>query len=269
MNNTKASIEKLINPDKLIIDAKNDLKDKTISYRQNFEGLVVSSPGIIDIAVSPNNITRALLFADTFIKSMRHRGHDIIIDKNTKVLVNNIELIIDIREKRIRKKRNGKNWDSTFLEPCGILSLRLPDLHPIKEWSDSATNQLEEKIPMIINKLELQAKEEKEKAIEREIWYNELKRKRKIEEEIIAKKDFELKEFKGLFQKANRWHQAEILRKYAAEVEKRAIEKNNLTDEVKKWLEWVNQKIEWYDPFIEKEDEIFHKVDRDTLEYKR
>ena len=106
-------------------------------------------------------------------------------------------------------------------------------------------------------------------AIDREIRHIEYERKRKIEEELEAKRNFELIEFKGLFKKANRWHQAEILRKYIAEVEIKAKEKNSLTNDVLKWLEWANNKVEWYDPFTEIEDEIFEKVNRETLEYKR
>lgn len=260
--------EKLTKPNQLIIDAKNDLKDKKPSLYHNMNGLVNTSPGIIDIAVTPHNIKRALLFMDIFIKAIQNRGHKIIIKDGTRVIINNIELRIDLREKLKRKIIKGTHWDSTVLEPSNILSLRL-DIYPIKEWTDTDSSKIEDKIPSIIAKLELQAIQEKQQAIEREIWNKEYERKRKIEEDFEAKRNFELKEFKGLFQKANRWHQAEILRKYILEVEKKAKENNSLTEEVIKWLEWANNKVEWYDPFTEKEDETFEKVNRDTLEYKR
>lgn len=260
--------EKLTKPNQLIIDAKNDLKDKKPSLYHNMNGLVNTSPSIIDIAVTPHNIKRALLFMDIFIKAIQNRGHKIIIKDGTRVIINNIELRIDLREKLKRKIIKGTHWDSTVLEPSNILSLRL-DIYPIKEWTDTDSSKIEDKIPSIIAKLELQAIQEKQQAIEREIWNREYERKRKIEEDFEAKRNFELKEFKGLFQKANRWHQAEILRKYIFEVEKKAKENNSLTEEVIKWLEWANNKVEWYDPFTEKEDETFEKVNRDTLEYKR
>lgn len=260
--------EKLTKPNQLIIDAKNDLKDKKPSLYHNMNGLVNTSPGIIDIAVTPHNIKRALLFMDIFIKAIQNRGHKIIIKDGTRVIINNIELRIDLREKLKRKIIKGTHWDSTVLEPSNILSLRL-DIYPIKEWTDTDSSKIEDKIPSIIAKLELQAIQEKQQAIEREIWNREYERKRKIEEDFEAKRNVELKEFKGLFQKANRWHQAEILRKYIFEVEKKAKENNSLTEEVIKWLEWANNKVEWYDPFTEKEDETFEKVNRDTLEYKR
>ncbi len=90
--------------------------------------------------------------------------------------------------------------------------------------------------------------------------------KKRLKQILRLKKNSEIKEFKSLSQKANRWHQAEISRKYIAEVEKKSNENNSLTEEVSQWLEWANNKVAWYDPFIEKEDEIFQKVNRETFD---
>ena len=260
--------EKLTNPSQLIIDAKNDLKTKNPSLYHKTEGLLEPSPGILNITVAPQNVKRALLFMDIFIKAIQKRGHKIILKEGTKIVIDSTELSIGVRERLKRRIIKGTHWDSTESYPSNILSLRL-DVYPAKEWADTNNSQLEDKIPNIIAKLELQAIEEKQKALERELWNQEYERKRKIEENLEAKRNFELKEFKGLFQKANRWHQAEILRKYIVELEKKARKNNSLTEDVLNWLEWANNKVEWYDPFTEKEDETFQKVNRDTLEYKR
>lgn len=260
--------EKLTKPTQLIIDAKNDLKTKEPSYYHNIRGLLNTSSGILNITVSPENVKRALLFMDVFIKAIQKRGHTIIVKEGTKIVIDSTELSIGIRERLKRKIVKGTYSDYTELEPSNILSFTL-DVYPAKEWSDTNTSKLEDKIPNIIAKLELQAVKEKQDAIEREIRHIEYERKRKIEEELEAKRTFELIEFKGLFKKANRWHQAEILRKYIAEVEIKAKENNSLTEEVVNWLKWANDKVEWYDPFTEKEDETFNKVNRETLEYKR
>jgi hypothetical protein len=260
--------EKLTNPSPLIIDAKNDLKTKKPSRYHKTEGLLEPSPGILNITVAPQNVKRALLFMDIFIKAIQKRGHKIILKEGTKIVIDSTDLKIELRERLKRRIIKGTHWNSTESYPSNILSLRL-DVYPAKEWADTNNSQLEDKIPNIIAKLELQAIEEKQKALERELWNQEYERKRKIEEDLEAKRNFELKEFKGLFQKANRWHQAEILRKYIVELEKKARENNSLTEDVSKWLEWANNKVEWYDPFTEKEDETFQKVNRDTLEYKR
>jgi hypothetical protein len=257
--------EKITKSSQLIIAAKNDLKGKKPSSFHDRNGLLITSPNIINISVSPQNVTRALLFMDVFIKAIQSRGHKIIIDNGTKIVINDIQLKIDLRERLKRNIVKGTYYDSTVLEPSNVLSLRL-DIYPVKEWTDSNTTQLEDKIPNIIAKLELQAIEEKQNAIEREIWRREYERKRKIEADFEAKKNSEIKEFKSLSQKANRWHQAEILRKYIAEVEKKSRENNTLTEEVAQWLEWANTKVAWYDPFIEKKVEIFERVNRETFD---
>lgn len=260
--------EKLTKPNQLIIDAKNDLKTKEPSYYHNIKGLLNTSSGILNITVAPQNVKRALLFMDIFIKAIQKRGHKIILKGGTKIVIDSTELSIGLRERLKRRIIKETHWNSTELYPSNILSFTL-DVYPSKEWSDTNNSKLEDKIPDIIAKLELQAVKEKKDAIEREIRHIEYERKRKIEEDLEAKRNFELSEFKGLFKKANRWHQAEIFRKYIAEVEKKAKENNSLTVDVINWLEWANNKVEWYDPFTEKEDETFEKVNRDTLEYKR
>ena len=260
--------EKLTKPTQLIIDAKNDLKTKEPSYYHNIRGLLNTSSGIINITVAPENVKRALLFMDVFIKAIQKRGHTIIVKEGTKIVIDSIELSIGLRERLKRKIVKGTYYDSTELYPSNILSFTL-DVYPAKEWTDTNTSKLEDKIPNIIAKLELQAVKEKQDAIEREIRHIEYERERKIEEDLEIKRNFELKEFKGLFQKANRWHQAEILRKYIAEVENKAKINNSLTEEITNWLKWANDKVEWYDPFTEKQDETFNKVNRETLEYKR
>jgi hypothetical protein len=268
LKNTIIFPEKLTKPSQLIIDAKNDLKTKEPSYIHHIKGLLNTSSGILNITVAPQTVKRALMFMDIFIKALQKRGHNIIIKEGTKIVIDNIELGIGLRERLKRKIVKGTYYDSTELYPSNILSLSLY-VYPAKEWSDTNNSKLEDKIPDIIAKLELQAVKEKKDAIEREIRHIEYERKCKIEEELEAKRNFELIEFKGLFKKANRWHQAEIFRKYIAEVEKKARKNNSLTVDVISWLEWANNKVEWYDPFTEKEDETFEKVNRDTLEYKR
>jgi hypothetical protein len=266
--NTTLFPEKLTKPNQLIIEAKNDLKTKEPSYYHNIKGLLNTSSGILNITVSPQNVKRALLFMDVFIKTIEKRGHKIEVTDGTKIVIEGIGLSIGVRERLKRKIVKGTYYDSTELYPSNFLSFTL-DVYPAKEWTDTINSKIEDKIPNIIAKLELQAVKEKQDDIDRESRNIEYERNRKIEEELEATRNFELIEFKGLFKKANRWHQAEILRKYIAEVEIKAKENNSLTDDVLKWLDWANNKVEWYDPFTEKEDEIFEKVNRETLEYKR
>ena len=61
--------EKLSDPDKLIIAAKEDLLKSKV-WKKN-EGIVFHSQGKLNINVSPKGMDRALRFMDTLIKALR------------------------------------------------------------------------------------------------------------------------------------------------------------------------------------------------------
>ncbi len=256
--------EKLTRPHQLIIDAKNDLKTKEPSYQHNIIGLLNTSSGILNITVAPQSVKRALLFMDVFIKALQKRGHKITVKEGTKIVIDNIEMGIGLRERLKRKIVKGTYYDSTELYPSNVLSLSLY-VYPAKDWTDTNTSKLEDKIPNIIAKLELQAIEEKRKAIERELWHIEYERQRKIEEDFKARKEQEKIKTKKLFSDAEKFDKATIYRNYIAATEQKAIRENNLTEELKDWIKWANEKADWFDPFTNKEDELLNDNDREEF----
>ncbi len=256
--------EKLTRPLQLIIDAKDDLKTKQPAYYHNIKGLLNTSPGVLNITVAPQNVKRALLFMDIFIKAIKKRGYNLIIKEGTKVVIDNVLLDIGLRERLKRTVVKGTHWDTTELNPSNILSLRL-DAYPAVEWSDTNTTKLEDKIPNIIAKIELQAVKEKKEAIEREIRHIEYERQRKIEEDFKARKEQEKIKTKKLFSDAEKFDKATIYRNYIAATEQKAIRENNLTEELKDWIKWANQKVDWFDPFTNKEDELLNDNDREEF----
>ena len=55
------------------------------------------------------------------------------------------------------------------------------------------------------------------------------------------------------------------IRNYIVAVSK----KENLTDEVKGWINWANKKANWFDPTIDEEDELLGKREHgESLENK-
>ena len=256
--------EKLTRPLQLIIDAKDDLKTKQPAYYHNIKGLLNTSPGVLNITVAPQNVKRALLFMDIFIKAIKKRGYNLIIKEGTKVVIDNVLLDIGLRERLKRTVVKGTHWDTTELNPSNILSLRL-DAYPAVEWTDTNTTKLEDKIPNIIAKLELQAVKEKKEAIEREIRHIEYERQRKIEEDFKARKEQEKIKTKKLFSDAEKFDKATIYRNYIAATEQKAIRENNLTEELKDWIKWANEKADWFDPFTNKEDELLNDNDREEF----
>jgi hypothetical protein len=256
--------EKLTRPHQLIIDAKNDLKTKEPSYQHNIIGLLNTSSGILNITVAPQSVKRALLFMDVFIKALQKRGHKITVKEGTKIVIDNMEMGIGLRERLKRKIVKGTYYDSTELYPSNILSLSLY-VYPAKDWTDTNTSKLEDKIPNIIAKLELQAIEEKRKAIERELWHIEYERKQKIEEDFKARRNIELSKTTKLFSDAEKFDKATIYRNFIEATEQKAIKENNLTDELKNWIKWANEKADWFDPFTNRQDELLNNNDREEF----
>jgi len=256
--------EKLTKPLQLISDAKNDLKTQEPSYYHNIKGLLNTSADILNITVAPQNVKRALLFMDIFIKAIQKRGHNVITKGGTKVVIDSVQLSIGLRERLKRTIIKGTHWDSTELNPSNILSFRL-DAYPASEWTDTNTSKLEDKIPNIIAKLELQAVIEKRRAIEREIWHTEYERQRKIEEDFKARKEQEIIKTKKLFLDAEKFDKATIYRNFIATTEQKAIEENNLTEELKEWIKWANEKADWFDPFTNRKDELLNDNDREEF----
>ncbi|MCF6222909.1 MAG: hypothetical protein L3J34_04185 [Flavobacteriaceae bacterium] len=268
--------ERLVKPHKLIVEAKNDLKNKKSSHFHNTKGLICTSKEVFNINVGKKSIKRALLFSDRLIKLLIKRGHKVVVRYNEKyynhngtfVIVDNEPFKIGVRETRKRIIEKGKYWNNYDYIPSGLLTLRIEEFHGY-EWKDTKRDPLENKLSKIIVYLELRAASEKKERIEREMQRIENERKRKIEEEIQKRKELELVNVRSLIHKSQLWKKADDLRNYIEEIEVKAIKKNNLTEELKNWLRWANQKADWYDPLVEKEDELLEQVDKDKLEFQK
>lgn len=248
--------EKLIKPDKLIIDAQNELKT-----RQYCE---------LNIRVSRNKDMqdRALRFMDTFIKLMRARGHDIkIVDSNTCAMIEGEKFKIYLTEKNKRIKSEDR-WGSSTYEPTGIFILKMDVSYNTIEWYDGKV-PLEEQLAKILAKIEIKVKEYKEEQRLWEIRRQEQAEKERIKRERIDRENKELSDFKELLQDVNRWRQAMILINYIDAMEEKAIASNAVSDEFKKWLEWARKKADWYHPHINGEDDFLKEVDKETLTFKR
>jgi hypothetical protein len=250
--------QKLHSKDKRIIEVREILTNK----KHTDKGLVYAGYGHLDIAVAPINISRALRFMDTLIRAVEARGFRVENPGDTYVFLADRRMKILLRE-RLKKGEKLTNWGSPEYIPTGKLYFRL-DSYPRREWNDNSKT-IEEQLPAIVARLAIQGKE---------MLADQLRRKREEEEraekERIAKKLKEMKEkellsFIQVLQASNRWHRAINFRKYIAAFEKKALENNRMTPELRVWLEWARQKADWYDPFIEKEDELLREVDRERL----
>jgi hypothetical protein len=242
--------KKLKQPDILIINAKEGYPSQRY-IRSGGDCLRTTNDGLLDITVAPKNINRALIFMDSFIKLLKARGHDVTINNNgTCAIIFGEEITICLQEKlRIEETVDKYNWRSRQYFPTGILTFRM--------WKDFRFNQkiwsdgrqlIEYQLSKILASLELLARQEKERRIEREKRWKEQEEQERIENEILNRKEQEKLAFKNLLKQAKQWHKSQKLRAYINEVESKANMKGEISNELKSWLEWAKQKIDWFDP---------------------
>lgn len=259
--------EKLINPDKLIVTAKEDIYKNEVWNKA--EGIAYTSDGVLSIKVSPNNIGRALRFMDTLIKALIARGHDIEIKNGCSYINVFGEAIGVVFKEGLKREIVTDKWGThSENQANGLLSFKLETLYPAKRFADGKT-PLEEQLSRIIAFLELTGKKLKEERIERERKQKAREERERIAKELQLSKERELADFKELFKKVKRHDKAETIRNYADELERYANERNNLTDEVKVEISWIRKKADWFDPFIEADDELLSDVDKEELTFKK
>ncbi len=258
---------RLVNPDQLIIAAKEDLALNKHPFAGRGD-LIGTNGGNIDIRVNHNNVGRALRFMDTLIKLFKARSY--VIGRNyqgTCVIIYGEEINFCLQEKlRTEETINQHNWRSRQYFPSGILTFRM--WHDFrfsqKIWSDGK-KKIEDQLAHILAGIELLAKKESEERIRRDEEHKIWLEKQRIEKEIQDRKENELSEFKLLFIRASRLHQANIIRDYIVSVEGKSMQNGELTEENIKWLEWARQKVDWYDPLINKEDSSFNDYDKANI----
>ncbi|KAA5826248.1 hypothetical protein FPF71_05385 [Algibacter amylolyticus] len=263
--------DKLNKPVKEVISTKKHLK-LTRKAKWPYD---VDEPkdGVLSLAVSDDLVERGLIFGDTFIKLLRCRGHEVKNIRNHKYsnynglryIIHGEYFVLRLREidKRVMEK-SEYSWQTAKYYPTGKLCLK-DENYPRHEWTDVKTIKLEDRLAAIVAYLEISAKRKTKERIENEIRWAENERRRKIEEELKQRREKDLNQFKAVISNSSRWQKSMDLRNYILAVEKNARERNQFTDELKNWLQWIKDKADWYDPLIEKEDELFKGIDRDSI----
>ncbi|MDP1801811.1 MAG: hypothetical protein Q8L81_10690 [Bacteroidota bacterium] len=259
---------KLNNPDKLVIISKETLMKQRPSGFGNGKGLVHTYRDQLSIQVSPDNVNRSLCFMDTFIKLIRLRGHKVIQENRTFILIDDIRLEISLREKMKRVMLDTKySWKTAEDSPSGKLCFRIKERsYRIYEWKDGKL-PIEKQLSKILAFIEIKVKEIIAEDLRiKEYWDKERERNR-IKQNIQKQKEEELIKFKGLLQNAKRWQEAEFIRSYISAVEKKPIQ-DEFSELSQGWIQWARKKADWYDPNIEAEDSMMQGVDRSSLTLK-
>ena len=251
--------DRLTPPDELILDAKTAMEEWRRSEYYRSPDLLDASREGLDIRVSFQNVGRALRFMDTLIKGLRARGHQIRIRNHTFAVVLEEEIRIAFRERTRKVLVNDNNWSRSEFHPTGILAFQI-EAYPRSEWKDG-TRPLEDRLPDIIAKLELNGKERHENTLRHERNRRLRQEEERIQTERLERKKKELTDFKALLHQATRWRQTCMMREYLAAFEKNLRSSGGPSPDTQTWLVWAKAKIDWYDPMLATEDESLREVD--------
>lgn len=248
---------------------------------------------MLDIAVSKDQIERALRIFDALIRTIEELGFAVRVYKNqydrygrskqgTYVEIGEQELPIKLIEKTNRiehvktpPEKAGKKTQYTYeppydFVPSGILTLQLDYYWASrKNWNDGKNKKLEDKIGEIVLSL---VKTSEEMAIRDEIRNEKEQRRRQEEQrkqEIQERREKEIKRFHKLEKAAQEWQRAQMIDAYIEAV-KAAMEKQALDAEQKEqleqWIRWAKGKVDWLNPLTGKSDPVLGKrnIDKDN-----
>lgn len=215
--------------------------------------------GRISVSATEKVYKRALCFLNTFITVMKSRGHYFLFCyENSYLVIEGIEIEIRMRERSKRVYKTDKwGYRSSKLEPIGLLSLLTGRYSDKKEWQETSTKSLAEKLPVIINYLEEEAKKERKWQVENEkrLKKQAIEKKKQEEKEKLQKEEIEQLRF--IKQKSDLWHEA---KKLAAFLDA-CNESKNLTEEMQELVLFGYQKVKWLDPLNPFEDKLFSDID--------
>ena len=254
--------EKLNNPDKLVLDAA---KSPTLRMgKGSSNDSLLNSLGKFNIEVSSKNVDRALRIADTFIKALQSRNHEIVVEHgSTFVEILDQKVGLSFNEK-LNQEVNPNKLDSfsssVSLVPSSILVLTTGR----KKWEDGK-DLLEQRIPEMVAKCELEGERIKAEQLELEKRNKERKEHERIQEALDKRQAEELTKFKELFFRAHRWKQTIIIRDFINDIGKHAESNDSSNTEIKEWIKWATDKADWYDPTINKDDEFLKHINKNTL----
>lgn len=253
------SIEKL--PPIVMVTKRALLRQKP----SNDYGLCeVWQQGVLRTKVAPPNIDRAIWLWTELIKSCKMSGLRLADDAGAAFTDGKQTVTIDLKEKTSRYMTNKpkvredrfplpilfqREGPTPEHAPTGFLQFRAEDVYDApcsKQWSDSMSTPLDEKIPDIASCLVmlLKRKEQREKELkEAEVLRREQERLR-FEEQNRQRKALERE--KKLLSQAGSLRQAEDIRHLADQV--RIASRGEESEAIAEWITWASQVASKLDP---------------------
>lgn len=255
--------DSLINPDPLIVKARQAFASKKEFI--DHDGLRSIHTPNVHIRVSVDLVDRSLLIMDTFIKAMRKRGHEFILEEGYYKVVIAGETI-DMALKEARNVVIGTDrWQTRTFKANGTLIFQFEQGYTTTSCKDGKLQKVEQQLSKLISKLELMGehlKKEHEEWARRRAKMADEERVRKEREQRIK---LEIKSFRQLANDASRWKESQLLREYIDQRERDALAENNMSEEMIAWLDWARKKVDWYDPAVGSDDEWLDGIAPETI----
>jgi len=238
-------------PHKLIASALKGFK----KGRVDREGLVEpAGDARLPVAVSPEQVARAMRLLDAIFKSIEQAGHKVLgfedYNHPARFMVEGEAIGFFIRERLVRSEhvpKKGEFYAPKFdHNPSGDLRFKITydkGYGRIKEWQDSKRASLESQAGLILKGI-IQAsadtKARREERQERErLWAEEAQRRRDREE----RKKEEERQTAAFVDMANRWENSRLLRTFLCAVKEEALRRFGSIDPGSPAAEWL-EKVE-------------------------
>ena len=236
---------KLKNPDILISNTEEYNKRSKNDFYYRDDKVFKLSINVMD-----KNEKRAFRLMDALVKLLRYRVFSFEREYySTKMVIDGIKISFDLREHHRRVPNEESNYPAYKYVPTGNFILTTGQYSDKKEWTETSNIRLEEKIVRVVAWVEVKVQEEKEWREKAKIAEKIQEKEQKIKEEQESKRKAEEEKFNKLRLDSKRFEEYTVIQKYILEVEKRAIAENKLTQELKDWIKWANDKIEEINPF--------------------
>lgn len=263
--------EVLSNPHPLI---KSALKRLSIKSGWNDERGTRKAPTeVLDIAVTPDSLDRALRTMDALVKHLTHRGVGISIDAllgQTVLALDGVSVPLSLSEKVKRidhettpeeTKARERHAKRTRWEPF-VLSHSIPryDYHPtgdltisVGQWPqrncrDTRNTRLEDRLGEVVQNVFEVARIVKEREFERVRWAEERRIADARYEFAVKRLDDEKEALSKLESDANDFERSRRILSYVLAIERHALDSGSMTSEMESWIAWAKLKADWLNP---------------------
>jgi hypothetical protein len=246
-------------------------RDKVKGTEPDENGIVhLLGPGLIPVAVAPNNLSRAYRIVSAILNAAFERGYGLSIginDERTVYLtVNGERMWLEMGETLDRsvrpltakqeKEKERSPWLYRYPQydytPTGRIKISISAPYTLRcrtTWSDTKRKRLEDSLNSFMISLIKASREIKEIREERERWQREWADRQRQEEIARKRAEFRKKREEDFARAVDRWHEAERMRQYLQAVIRRA-EADGIKDdpEFNAWYQWATAHASMHDP---------------------